>query len=264
MQWLLVAMCLTVALQHIYSEAFSSIGGVFQPQLFCKHRPRFIGRNNRLSRDSEGRILTSKIKSAKSAKKVLAILDKTMNQPFFNKFHASAAYTSLTAMKRKGFRQQFGKRSWDSCVLSRLNDRVRTMILENQLGPREGANIFWSIVHLRDLGPIVLQLLGPLVEVLPGHAGSMNTQQLANCLWAAAHLHECGADCACHCVRSACKGTRNGPTSAFQLHLGSSQIAGGGTCPEDGSTRSDRDPGQRERHDPPSSFELLVGGSATA
>ena len=184
-------MCLTVALQHIYSEAFSSTGGVFQPQLFCKHRLRFIGRNNRLSRDSEGRILTSKIKSAKSAKKVLAILDKTMNQPFFNKFHASAAYTSLTAMKRKGFRQQFGKRSWDSCVLSRLNDRVRTMILENQLGPREGANIFWSIVHLRDLGPIVLQLLGPLVEVLPGHAGSMNTQQLANCLWAAAHLHEC-------------------------------------------------------------------------
>ena len=184
-------MCLTVALQHICSEAFSSIGGVFQPQLFCKHRLRFIGRKNRLSRDSEGRILTSKIKSAKSAKKVLAILDKTMNQPFFNKFHASAAYTSLTAMKRNGFSQHFGKRSWDSCVLSRLNDRVRTMILENQLGPREGANIFWSIVHLRDLGPIVLQLLGPLVEVLPGHAGSMNTQQLANCLWAAAHLHEC-------------------------------------------------------------------------
>ena len=146
------------------------------------------GLGKRLSSESEGKILTSKIKGAKSAKKLLAILDKTMDSQTFNKVHASAAYTALTAMKRRGWRR-LG--TWDSCVLSRLQARVRKMICENQLGCREGANILWAVVHLSEMDPMLLKgLLPALVEVLPSQVHGMNTQHLSNCLWASAQLQE--------------------------------------------------------------------------
>lgn len=175
--WFLWTMCIALSqLHHVLSTSATAL----------VQRP---APGKRLSSESEGKILTSKIKGAKSAKKLLAILDKTMDSQTFNKVHASAAYTALTAMKRRGWRRLEG--TWDSCVLSRLQGRVRKMICGNQLGCREGANILWAVVHLSEMDPMLPKgLLPALVEVLPSQVRGMNTQHLSNCLWASAQLQE--------------------------------------------------------------------------
>eukprot|EP00438_Fugacium_kawagutii_P012575 Skav200196 [mRNA] locus=scaffold623:81501:81764:+ [translate_table: standard] len=51
--------------------------------------------------ESEARILTSRMKQSRSPEDLIDILDRTVDRPFFNKIHASAACTQLAALKQR-------------------------------------------------------------------------------------------------------------------------------------------------------------------
>ena len=135
----------------------------------------------------EARRLTSSIKKAYSAVKLIEVLDGAVDGPIFNFFHASAAYTQLARLKRKRDLQQ---RDWDSPVLLRLHTRVEHMMGEDQLEARALANVLWSIVQLANQLNIPTQLLAALVKSLPAKVKGMDEQNLSNSLWACAKLKE--------------------------------------------------------------------------
>ena len=135
----------------------------------------------------EARRLTSSIKKAYSAVKLIEVLDGAVDGPIFNFFHASAAYTQLARLKRKRDLQQ---RDWDSPVLLRLHTRVEHMMGEDQLEARALANVLWSIARLANQLSIPTQLLAALVKSLPAKVKGMDEQNLSNSLWACAKLKE--------------------------------------------------------------------------
>ena len=140
---------------------------------------------------AEARKLTSGLKKAMFAKNLIDILDGAVDDPIFNFIHASAAYTQLVTFKRrKGLR----KRDWDSPVLLRLHARVEDMVLQDQVGTRETANVFWSIAQLSDRFSIPTKLLIALVKSLPAKVKGMDEQNLSNSLWACAKLKEIAPD----------------------------------------------------------------------
>ena len=136
---------------------------------------------------AKARRLTSGIKKVHSAEKLIEVLDRAVDGPIFNFFHASAAYTQLVTLKRRKGLQQ---REWDSPVLLRLHARVEDMVLEEQVGARETANIFWSIAQLSGRLSIPTQLLAALVKSVPTKVKGMDEQNLSNTLWACAKLKE--------------------------------------------------------------------------
>ncbi|CAL1138692.1 unnamed protein product [Cladocopium goreaui] len=105
----------------------------------------------------EARRLTSSIKKAYSAVKLIEVLDGAVDGPIFNFFHASAAYTQLARLKRKRDLQQ---RDWDSPVLLRLHTRVEHMMGEDQLEARALANVLWSIARCACAEPEVVNASG--------------------------------------------------------------------------------------------------------
>ncbi|CAL1138685.1 unnamed protein product [Cladocopium goreaui] len=136
---------------------------------------------------AKARRLTSGIKKVHSAEKLIEVLDRTVDGPILNFSHASAAYTQLVTLKRRKGLQQ---REWDSPVLLRLHARVEDMVLEEQVGARETANIFWSIAQLSGRLSIPTQLLAALVKSVPTKVKGMDEQNLSNTLWACAKLKE--------------------------------------------------------------------------
>ena len=88
--------------------------------------------------DAAARKLTSQMKEdIESGTELLELLGGVVDDPIFNKFHASAAYTSL-ATKWKGGLTPSDKAS---PVLPRLAGRVQDMALKGQLEPRAVANV---------------------------------------------------------------------------------------------------------------------------
>ena len=121
-----------------------------------------------------------------SAAELLDLLDRVVDDPIFNNFHASAAYTSL-AMQWKGGLTPSDK---ESPVLPRLAARVEDMALKGQLEPRQVSNVFWSLGQLSDGLDISKSLLMALVKSLGEKASGMKPQELANSLWAATRLKD--------------------------------------------------------------------------
>ena len=153
-----------------------------------KDRPRSGsggGKSSNDSKDAAAKILTSKIKKAKSATELLDLLDGVVDGPIFNNFHASAAYTSLATWKRKGGLTPSDKAS---PVLPRLAARVQDMALKGQLPAREVSNVFWSLGQLSDDLDISKGLLMALLESLGEKANGMNAQDLSNNLLACVQL----------------------------------------------------------------------------
>ena len=143
------------------------------------------GKSSNDSQDAAARTLTLKIKQAKSATELLDLLDGVVDGPIFNRFHASAAYTSLVTWKRKGGLTTSDKAS---PVLPRLAARVQDMALKGQLEPRAVANVFWSLGQLCDDVDISKGLLIALVKSLGDKARGMNSQGLSNSLFACVQL----------------------------------------------------------------------------
>ena len=141
--------------------------------------------SDRSQADSAARTLTLKIKQAKSATELLDLLDAVVDGPIFNRFHASAAYTSLVTWKRKGGLTPSDKAS---PVLPRLDARVQRMTEEGQVGPREVANVLYSLGKLSDDLEISKGLLMALVKSLGEKASGMKPQELSNSLLACVQL----------------------------------------------------------------------------
>ena len=119
-----------------------------------------------------------------SAAELLYLLDRVVDGPIFNYFHASAAYHSL-ATKWKG-----GLTASDkvSPVLPRLAARVQKMTEEGQVSPQAVANVLYSLGKLSDDLEVPRGLLVALVKSLVDNASGMNLQELSNSLLAFVEL----------------------------------------------------------------------------
>ena len=135
--------------------------------------------------DSAARELTSRIKLAKSAAELLYLLDGVVDGPFFNSFHASAAYHGLATWKWKGGLTASDK---ESPVLPRLAARVQDMALKGQLPPRAASNVLYSVGKLADDLEVAEGLLAALVKSLGEKASGMNAHDLSNNLLACVQL----------------------------------------------------------------------------
>ena len=136
--------------------------------------------------NAAARKLTSQMKEdMKSAAELLDLLDRVVDGPIFNTFHASAAYTSLVTWKRKGC---LTPRDKASPVLPRLAARVKNRIEEGQVEPREVANVFWSLGQLSDDLDTPKGLLMALVKWLGEKTSGMGPQELSNSLLAFVQL----------------------------------------------------------------------------
>ena len=143
------------------------------------------GKSSNDSKDAAARKLTSQMKEdIESGAELLELLDGVVDDPVFNKFHASAAYTSL-ATKWKGGLTPSDKAS---PVLPRLDARVQRMTEEGQVGPREVANVLYSVGQLSDDVDISKGLLMTLVKSLGEKASGMKAQELSNSLLACVQL----------------------------------------------------------------------------
>ena len=144
------------------------------------------GKSSNDSKDAAARKLTSQMtEDMKSANELLDLLDGVVEDPTFNKFHASAAYTSLATWKRKGGLTRSDKAS---PVLPRLDARVQRMTEEGQVGSREVANVLYSLGKLSDDVDISKGLLMALVKSLGENARGMDSQGLSNSLLACVQL----------------------------------------------------------------------------
>ena len=159
-------------------------GGARVQVRVSKDRPG-SGRRGGKSSKATARILTSKIKQAKSAAELLDLLDEAVDGPIFNHFHASAAYTSLATWKRKDGLTPSDK---ESPVLPRLAARVQTMTEKGQVEPRTVANVLSSLGKLPHGRDIFKGLLMALVKSLGEKASGMNAQELSNSLLACVQL----------------------------------------------------------------------------
>ena len=143
------------------------------------------GKSSNDSKDAAARKLTSQMKKdIESGTELLELLDEKVDDPIFNKFHASAAYHSL-ATKWKGGLTPSDKAS---PVLPRLDARVQRMTEEGQVGPREVANVLYSLGKLSDDVHISKGLLMALVKSLGEKASGMKPQELSNSLLACVRL----------------------------------------------------------------------------
>eukprot|EP00435_Cladocopium_sp_Y103_P056765 s243_g19.t1 len=139
--------------------------------------------------EAEARRLMSSITKARSAKKLLEILDGAINGETLNFIHATAVYIQLATLKKEGRLQSS---DWDGRVLLKLHAWVKDMVLEDQLPARETANVLWSMAELSDQFRIPSQLLVALAQSVPEKVGGMVPQALANCLWACLQLENEG------------------------------------------------------------------------
>lgn len=135
--------------------------------------------------------LTSEMKQAESAMELIDLLDVAIDCMIFNFFHASAAYTQLATLKRKGCLQPS---NWDAPVLSRLHARVQNLVVQDQLNAQSSANVLWSIAQLSDQFSTPNEFIVALVKSIPAKVRGMKPQELSNCLWACAKLKDCAPD----------------------------------------------------------------------
>ena len=143
------------------------------------------GKSSNDSKDAAARKLTSQMKKdIESGAELLELLDGVVDDPIFNKFHASAAYHSL-ATKWKGGLTPSDKAS---PVLPRLDARVQRMTEEGQVEPRTVANVLYSLGKLSDDLEVPEGLLMALVKSLGEKAGGMEPQGLSNSLLACVQL----------------------------------------------------------------------------
>ena len=139
--------------------------------------------SDRSQTDSAARTLTLKIKQAKSATELLDLLDGVVDDPIFNYFHASAAYSNLAE-----WRQRFTPSERASSVLQRLAARVQNIVEEGLVGPRAVANVLYCLGKLSDRLEIPRGLLMALVRYLGEKASGMDPQGLSNSLLACVQL----------------------------------------------------------------------------
>ena len=156
-----------------------------QRQVARFSRKRQLTRSAQEDADEKAEVkrLTVRMKKAPSAKELVKVLDAAMDGLYFDFIHASAAYIQLVTLKR---RQCLEQTDWDNPVLLRLHARVEDMALQDQVGTRETANVFWNIAQLSDRFSIPSQLLAALVKSVPTKVKDMNAQEISNIFWASA------------------------------------------------------------------------------
>ena len=139
------------------------------------------------SSDAAARKWTSQMKEdMKSAAELLDLLDRVVDGPIFNEFHASTAYHSLATKWRGGLTTS----DKGSPVLPRLAARVQKMTEEGQVGPQAVANVLYSLGKLCDDIKVPEGLLMALAAQISKKAKDMIPQALSNSLWAATRLKD--------------------------------------------------------------------------
>ena len=224
------------------------------------------GKSSNDSKDAAARLLTSKIKQAKSATELLDLLDEEVDGPIFNKFHASAAYHSLATWRRNG---GLTPRDKESPVLRRLAARVQNMALKGELGPRQVSNVFWSLGQLfNDLG-ISKGLLMALVKSLGEKASGMKPQELSNSLLACVQLKGVAPEVLTVLPELAAQisiKAKDMDPQALSNSLWASAQLKEDACHEDVAklvaASCSSDPRQSKRYDPPTSLQHFVGCSS--
>ena len=187
------------------------------------------GKSTNDSKDAAARLLTSKIKQAKSAAELLDLLDGAVDGPIFNYFHASAAYHQPGNRSGKVASQQVTGRvrccqgwqqEWKICAL------------KGQLQLRAAANIFWSLGQLSDALDVSKGLLMALLESMSEEASWVNPRDLANNLLACVQVERSGTrsvDCASRtCCTDFHEGKVHDWSGSLQLIVGICSF--GGRC----------------------------------
>ena len=137
------------------------------------------------SGDEEARSLTKKIKRAKTAADLIAVLDGPVDDPIFNFIHGGAAFYSLARLHRRG---RLPRSCAESSVVVKLQARV--MIVQNQLNSHATSNVLWGIWVLTSAIPSMTELIAALAKTFALQVRGMTGQALSNCLWALAHLKD--------------------------------------------------------------------------
>ena len=135
--------------------------------------------------NSEAQRLTLKITGAQSYEDFIHVVEKALETPIFNHFHASAAYKKLARWVPRSHAAQKG-----GMVVSRLHTRVQEMASLGVLDAQGSANVLWGLARLLDASPSARQLIEALSLSIPKQTFKMVPQALSNCLWAAARLEE--------------------------------------------------------------------------
>ena len=134
--------------------------------------------------ERDPRILTNKIKQAKSVDKLLKVLDHAVDRDIFNEIHASAAHHGLAT------RDKLSQKQAESPVLSRLHDKLRALIAADQVNSWACASIFWSAEKLFPTLPGLADVIPDLVQAVKQKCESMTPQALSNCIWTVAKLRK--------------------------------------------------------------------------
>ena len=184
----LVQLCLTLlGFSPLTSFSFvHSASSDHQRKRFIQLRRAKSGQPEMPDSDNkaDARKLTVAIKKASSAKKLIDILDETVDRPIFNFFHVSVVYSRLSDFKSK-----LQESDWDGPVLLRLHDRVQKMVLQDQINDWASVRVLYTISEFSDFS-IPTQLLTALVKSLPSKAKDMAAQGLSNSLLACAKLKD--------------------------------------------------------------------------
>ena len=135
--------------------------------------------------EAQAQQFTVAIKTAPTPQDLIETLDWVVDDTVFNFFHASAAYTRLAYFGRRRVLEQA---DWDRHVVLRLHAKVEDMVLQDELGQRQTANILWSLGKLSDRFSVPTELLDALVKSMPSMVRGMDAQGLSNCLWGFAKL----------------------------------------------------------------------------
>eukprot|EP00438_Fugacium_kawagutii_P028139 Skav213019 [mRNA] locus=scaffold2312:208801:210147:+ [translate_table: standard] len=133
--------------------------------------------------------LTTRIYRAESAYGLIIILDEAVDDPIFDFFHASAAYSGLAKWKARG-KRGLQQSDWEGSVVATLHARVEEMVKKGELNAQATANVLRGVAKFTSWPSIPQKLLVALAKSMPTKVQDMTEQELSNCLWACAQLKE--------------------------------------------------------------------------
>ena len=163
---------------------------------FTSQLPRGVRERRRQVSESragdETKQLTTDIKKAGTASKLLAVLDAKMDGAVLDHIHVSAALIKLARFKK---RRQLQRADAKHTVLAKLISRLHDMLQQKLLSPWSSANAFYAMSELyQELGTCVKPVLPRLSEAVAAKAAGMNEQGISNCLLSAAKLQGASPD----------------------------------------------------------------------
>jgi len=123
--------------------------------------------------------VTTLIKSARSASRLVQILHIAFNTVSINMIHISAALIQLGKVK-----YSLTPDLAQDPILVKTTQLANQLVSQNETSSREVANLLAPIAALQNEVPHLQELLPALLKTLPSQISSMTPQAMANVLWA--------------------------------------------------------------------------------